>query len=86
MSLKSKRIVDPRSAGASTIFTSGIVLANSCMRTSCRSRIILAFLYGEAFGTAGKGSPASRFFTSPARKSAKGAISPPTLAFSRAFT
>jgi hypothetical protein len=35
----------------------------------------------EAFGTAGKGSPASRVFTSPARKSAKGAISSPILAF-----
>ena len=49
-------------------------------------KLSLAFVYGEAFGTAGKGSPASRFFTSLARKSAKGAISSPTLAFSRAFT
>jgi len=30
-----------------------------------RSRIALAFLCGKLFGTAGKGSPASHFFTSP---------------------
>ena len=53
---------------------------------SCRSRVALAFAYDGDFGTAGKGSPASRFFTSLARKSAKGAMSSPTLAFSRAFT
>src|ERR1017187_2511086 len=40
----------------------------------------------EAFGTASKGLPANPFRTSPARKSARGAISSPTLAFSRAFT
>ncbi len=47
----------------------------------------LEFVYtSEAFGTARNGSPASLLFTSPARKPAKGAISSPTLAFSRAFT
>lgn len=38
----------------------------------------------QFFGTVGRGSPASLFLTSPARKSANGAISSPTLAFSRA--
>jgi Transposase DDE domain len=36
----------------------------------------------EPFGTSGSGSPARRFSTSPARKSANGRISSPTLAFS----
>ena len=46
-----KRIVDPSSSGASasSIFTPGIVLGNSDIRTSCRSRIVLAFVYGRSF-------------------------------------
>jgi hypothetical protein len=39
---------------------------------------------GYVFGTGGSGSPARRFRTSPARISANGAMSSPTLAFSRA--
>jgi hypothetical protein len=38
----------------------------------------------EAFGTAGRGSPANRFRTRSARKAANGPMSSPTLAISRA--
>jgi hypothetical protein len=71
-------VLHPSSSGASasSIFTSGIVLGNSYMRTPGRSRVALAFAYDEDFGTAGNGSPASRFLTSPARKPAKGAPLP----------
>ena len=45
---------------------------------------LAAVSHEEAFGTGGSGSPASPFLTKPARKSVKGTMSSPTLAFSRA--
>ena len=55
--------------------------------TAIQGRLILIDnSHEELPGTAGNGSPASPFRTSPARKSAKGVMFSPTLAFSRAFT
>src|SRR6266850_5150123 len=50
-----------------------------------RFRIYSCVIALADFGTDGSGSPANRLFTRPARKSAKGPISSPTLAFSSAF-
>lgn len=47
-------------------------------------RNCFAEAHEEAFGTAGRGSPANRFLTRPAKKSANGPMSSPTLALSRA--
>ena len=52
-------------------------LARTAVRSSCS-------IHDYVFGTAGSGSPASPLLTRPDRKSAKGAISSSTLAFSRA--
>ena len=50
------------------------------------SRVLYVGGHQEDFGTCSSDSPASPFLTSPASKSAKGTMSSPTLAFSRAFT
>jgi len=53
-------------------------------RGFCYTKYLNESGYLEDFGTVGIGSPANPFLTSPARKSANGTISSPTLAFSRA--
>jgi len=52
-------------------------IPRAAVRSSCSN-------HDYVFGTAGSGSPASPLLTRPDRKSAKGAISSSTLAFSRA--
>ena len=47
----------------------------------CHTKYINESGHLEDFGTVGIGSPDNPFLTSPARKSANGTISSPTLAF-----
>jgi hypothetical protein len=63
--------------------------AKLCSTVSVPCLLTFHFLpsnYEDTFGTAGNGFPASRFPTKSATKSAKGPMSSPTLAFSRAVT
>jgi hypothetical protein len=67
-------------------FSSQETATSSSASGNSISRVLYVGGHQEDFGTFGSDSPASPFLTSLASKSAKGTMSSPTLAFSRAFT